>query len=430
MVRKCSSARLSSFYCVTIREIHGARAPPCDTQTKSVKQRVLIVHPVLEGHGGGQAVAAWTIQALRDSTELTLLTKRKVDCDELNSYYGTALKPSDFQIHYVPSIYDRIPALMPFHGDFLKAAFLSRCCKWLIARQPFDVIISTNNEFDFGTKGIQYVHFPWNATPGAANEHKLWNSWPRESDKKRWYQFAGSVALYWGICKWIGGISPERIRRNVTLANSEYTRGLIRGAYEIDSVVVHPPVPGGFPGIPWEQRESSFVALGRQAPEKNWPQAVEILRLVRASGHPVRFTLIGSRDHPETERQLAQLAKQHSDWFTVHTNLLREQTIQIVARHRYGIHCMVREHFGIAVAEFQRAGCIPFVHRSGGPMEIAGFDDRLMFENSAEAAAKISRVLEDEDLQRELAAQANARAALWTIETFMQEIRRQVEEFS
>jgi glycosyltransferase involved in cell wall biosynthesis len=395
-----------------------------------VKKRVLIVHPVLEGHGGGQAVAAWTIQALRDSAELTLLTKRKVDCDELNRYFGTALKPGDFQIHYVPSIYDRIPALMPFHGELLKTAFLSRCCKRLTARRPFDVIISTNNEFDFGTKGIQYVHYPWNASPRASNEHKPWNSWPRNVDKKHWYQFAGSVALYWGICNRIGGISRERIRRNVTLANSEFIRGLIRGAYKIDSVVVHPPVPGGFPGIPWERRESSFVALGRQAPEKNWPQAVEILRLVRASGHPVRFTLIGSPDHPETERKLAQLAMADSDWFTVHTNLPREQMIQIIARHRYGIHAMVDEHFGIAVAEFQRAGCIPFVHRSGGPMEIAGFDDRLMFENSSEAAAKISRVLGNEDLQRELAAQANTRAARYTSETFMQDIRRQVEEFA
>jgi alpha-1,2-mannosyltransferase len=104
--------------------------------------------------------------------------------------------------------------------------------------------------------------------------------------------------------------------------------------------------------------------------------------------------------------------------------------IQIIARHRYGIHAMVDEHFGIAVAEFQRAGCIPFVHRSGGPMEIAGFDDRLMFENSSEAAAKISRVLGNEDLQRELAAQANTRAARYTSETFMQDIRRQVEEFA
>lgn len=395
-----------------------------------MRQKVLLVHPELKSHGGGQAVAAWTIQALCDSTELTLLTKRKFDCDELNRFFGTTLRPGDFQIHYEPPMFERIATLMPFQADLLRTALFARACKWLAARQPFDVIIGTNNEFDFGTKGIQYVHFPWNVGPRATKRHSPWNAWPRDPDAKRWYHFASGVTLYWRICYRIGGISRERIRRNVTLANSEFIRGLIREAYQIDSIVLHPPVPGRFPDVPWELREGSFVALGRQSPEKNWPQAVEILRQVRASGHPVRLTLIGSPDHPETERKLAQLAREHSDWFTVHTNLPREQMARIIARHRYGIHPMVREHFGIAVAELQRAGCIPFVHRSGGPMEIVGFDDRLMFENPSEAASKISRVLESEDLQRELAGQANARAERLTSETFMREIRRQVEEFS
>jgi glycosyltransferase involved in cell wall biosynthesis len=370
-----------------------------------MKKRVLVVHPILQGHGGGQAVSAWTLQALRDSTELTLLTKRKIDYDDLNRYYGTSLKSGDFQIRYAPLIF-----ALPFRGELLSRAFLTRRCRRLLMRQSFDVVISTQNEFDFGTRGIQYVHFPWSAGPRPAS--------------------VGTVALYWRFCNWIGKISRERVTRNVTLTNSEFIRDIIRETYQIDATVVHPPVAGGFPDVPWEQREDSFVGLGRQAPEKNWPQAVAILRKVRESGHPVRFTLIGSPDQPETVQELAQLAQENSDWFTLHTHLPREQLVQIIARHRYGIHPMVGEHFGIAIAELQRAGCIPFVHRSGGPMEIAGFDDRLMFEDTSDAASKISRVLEDDALQSELATQAAIRAKRYTSETFMREMQRQVNDFT
>jgi len=59
-------------------------------------------------------------------------------------------------------------------------------------------------------------------------------------------------------------------------------------------------------------------------------------------------------------------------WVGLLHDLDRTEMAREVASHRFGIHTMENEHFGIAPAEFQRAGCIPFVHRSGGPVEIVG----------------------------------------------------------
>ena len=59
----------------------------------------------------------------------------------------------------------------------------------------------------------------------------------------------------------------------------------------------------------------------------------------------------------------------------------RDEVRALMATHRYGIHGMREEHFGMAPAELARAGCIVWVPRGGGQMEIvgagAGVDVRL-----------------------------------------------------
>ena len=48
-----------------------------------------------------------------------------------------------------------------------------------------------------------------------------------------------------------------------------------------------------------------------------------------------------------------------------------------MASHRYGIHGMREEHFGMAPAEMVRAGVIVWVPRGGGQMEIVGREPAL-----------------------------------------------------
>ena len=52
-----------------------------------------------------------------------------------------------------------------------------------------------------------------------------------------------------------------------------------------------------------------------------------------------------------------------------------------MASHRYGIHGMREEHFGMAPAELARAGAIVWVPRGGGQMEIVGHEPALMFDS-------------------------------------------------
>jgi glycosyltransferase involved in cell wall biosynthesis len=99
-----------------------------------------------------------------------------------------------------------------------------------------------------------------------------------------------------------------------------------------------------------------------------------------------------------------------------------------MTQHRYGIHGMVGEHFGIGVAEMQRAGCIVFAPERGGPAEIVG-DSRVLYASAEDAIEKIDRVLGDSELQADLCAGVAARRDLFTEERFAAGIRRVVLEF-
>jgi glycosyltransferase involved in cell wall biosynthesis len=99
----------------------------------------------------------------------------------------------------------------------------------------------------------------------------------------------------------------------------------------------------------------------------------------------------------------------------------------LVARQRYGMHAFKDEHFGMAVAEMLRAGCIPFVHNSGGPPDIVGHDSRLIYESAEDAAQKIMQVLGDAAAQEDIRQGLALRKNLYSVETFVRAIRAEVE---
>jgi hypothetical protein len=67
------------------------------------RRRVLVAQPYLGTSGGGNVVAAWTLQALREEFQVTLATLGAVDCQGLNQYFGTSLADSDFKIRIAPA---------------------------------------------------------------------------------------------------------------------------------------------------------------------------------------------------------------------------------------------------------------------------------------------------------------------------------------
>ena len=332
------------------------------------RPRLLFVQPSLQPPGGGNGVAAW------------MWLRRIVDAPPL-------------------------PLAM------LRTAVMINSVRRRAAE--YDLAITANNEADFGSVGVQYVHYPW-------------NMFPRPAVDLRWYHFEFLLAPYYRLCVALSGFSADSMRRNITLVNSDWTGRQAWTRYRIASRTVYPPVTMVASSLGWEARSPEFVAIGRIAPEKEMERVIDIMTGVRAQFPAVRLHVVGTTDHTRYYGRIPRRIRA-GDWIQLHEDLPRAELDALIGRVRYGIHGMREEHFGMAPAEMVRAGCIVWVPDGGGQVEIVG-DARLTYGSIEEGVAKITRTLGDADEQARLRAHLATRASLFSTERFMQQVRAAVAE--
>jgi glycosyltransferase involved in cell wall biosynthesis len=295
-----------------------------------------------------------------------------------------------------------------------KNNYLLLKCRRLAAR--FDVIISANNEVDVGRRGIQYIHYPMLSL--------------RPEVDLRWYhRLPFMVDAYRWVSMSLTGFSMERMRRNLSVVNSDFIGAQVRALHGVETVTVHPPIAGSFPAVPWERREDGFVCIGRISPEKRIEQIIDILSKVRDQGLTPHLHIIGTPGDDAYMTFIRACINLHRSWVSLHENLPRQELAQLVSIHRYGIHAMDGEHFGMAVAEMVTAGCIVFAPNSGGPVQILDGDERLLYSSPQDAAEKIGLTMVSCERQKELRDFLAPRSALFSAQRFVNQIRELVERF-
>jgi glycosyltransferase involved in cell wall biosynthesis len=225
------------------------------------------------------------------------------------------------------------------------------------------------------------------------------------------------------------GFSIERMRHNISLVNSDFIGARVRASHGMETVTLFPPIAGTFPAVPWERREDGFVCIGRISPEKRLERIVEILSRVRESGRPLHLHIIGTSKGDAYAASIKTCVDANRSWVTMNENLPREELAQLVARHRYGIHAMDEEHFGMAVAEMVRADCIVFAPNNGGPVQILGGDERLLYSSVQDAAEKIGLTMLRRERQKELRDFLAACSGQFSAEHFVHQFRELVERF-
>jgi glycosyltransferase involved in cell wall biosynthesis len=385
----------------------------------TARPRILVVYSHLIPHGGASGVAAWILEALREDYAVTLLTVEPVDFSLLDNLYGTSLTGPALQVRTMNPVVSRLLALDPDRGSIQKHLYLMRLSKRV--RHQYDLVIGADNEGDFGPPAIQYIHWPF-----------LAHVYPRVRSSCDLPLRQKLACLSKGeIRPWmlVGDYSFDRMKANRTLVNSDWTGRLVKRVYGIDPTTVHPPAPGIFPQIAWEEREEGFVMMGRLDAAKRYDWCLKVLSVVRTKFPQVRMHIVGTAYYEAREYSdlLRTLAQANSSWVTLHETISREELAALAARQRYGMHALKGEHFGMAVAEMVRAGCIPFVHNSGGPPEIVGHDSRLLYDSEQDAAQKIMQVLGDPAAQQDLRRRLALRKNFYSVETFVNAIRAEVE---
>ena len=372
-------------------------------------KRVLFTQFSLQPPGGGNGVAVWMLEALKGSCDITVLVSEKPDLDSINRYFGTSLEFADFKVILATGWFHQAISKLPMPLAMLKAYYLYWQCR-RVANQ-YDIAITADNEADMGPCGIQYVHFP--------------RFYPhRPAVDLKWYHwFSVLLWMYYRIPHWLSGFSSQRMRQNLTLVNSAYTGRIFRAVHGTPTIILYPPAIGEFVEVPWEQRETGFISVGRISPEKRFECTIDILSRVRAAGFDVHLHLVGVPDDDAYTDFIRSLVHANAGWVFLHENLPRAQLLDLISTHRYGLHSMRDEPFGMAVAELLCGGCVPFVYNGGGQVEIVDHDPKVIYNSAEDAANKIIQTLREPQLQMQLRERLAQRKELFSTRRFVDRIR-------
>jgi glycosyltransferase involved in cell wall biosynthesis len=243
------------------------------------------------------------------------------------------------------------------------------------------------------------------------------------------YAPAGSSALrrlYLALGRAIAGNSRrEPAAHDLFVANSRWNAEISSEFCKREPAVICPAVPGALASVPWEERDSAFVCLGRIAPEKQVERAIRIIEQVRQAGHPVRLHLIGGSDDGCYAQEIRALCEARAEWIEQHGALYGERKFELLSGCRYGISSCECEAFGIATAEMMKAGLIPFVPRTGGQSEVVQ-QEALVYGGVQEAVLKIRTVLNAESRQADLQTAMLSRGEEFRPEAFCRAVQELV----
>jgi glycosyltransferase involved in cell wall biosynthesis len=380
-------------------------------------KRVLLVQPSMQPPGGGNGVAAWILQALVPEHQVTVLSWQPVEIDPINRFFGTHLRPGDFETIEVPRSWRALADHLPTPSTLIKLSLLMRYTRRV--SPGFDVLFGVYNETDYGRRGIQYIHYPTYLRP-------------RPMVDLRWYHPPqAGLNLYYELADRIADFSLDRLKANLTLVNSDWTGEHVATFLGIATRTLYPPVVDPAPPVPWERRRNGFLAVGRISPEKEFERVMKILARVRLHAPDLTLTIIGTSDRHARRymRSLTSLAESLGSWIEFRDNTTRDELRALMASHRYGIHGMREEHFGMAPAEMARAGMIIWVPRGGGQTEIVGREPLLMYESDDEALRRILRTLVNPVEQKRLRTLLAETSEKFSTAHFIEQVRAIVNEF-
>lgn len=360
-----------------------------------MKKKIAILHPSF-GWGGAEAVCVWVIDALLDKFDIDLIvTEKNVTIYKINKFYETNFSDHDFNI---------INIFFPIRGYLLQSHLAQRYFKNNIKK--YDFAISTNNEMDFGKKGIQYIHYPILEKKKKNILKKSYNKFVITLSK---YQFKG-------------------MQNNLTLTNSLWTKRQIKRIYNLESKVLYPSLVDKLPFTNRKEKQEGFVCIGRITPAKELEKVIEILSKVKKIFPSITLDIIGYIEDKKYFKKIENVINDKSDWIKIKSNLSHKEIKESIIKFKYGIHGMKNEHFGIVILEMIKAGIIPFVANDGGQVEIVD-EENLIYRDKEDAVKKIEKVLENNLLQKKILTKLQEQDKKFSKEVFTKQIKEIVNNF-
>lgn len=370
---------------------------------------ICIFNPVFR-RGGSDLVMMNIIESLQQDHNVSILSFGKVDIAGLNEYFGTAVKDIDEVETGV--VLSNIPPLMEglkrvtgsWFGSF-HVAVTSKRIETIVSN--YDLVVSSG-ELPIDHPKIQYVHYP--------------RYYTHEVDSRI------AETVYQKLSNFIGRFGKPNINDGDLITNSCWTKSITDSIYSSNCEVVYPPITvEDFEQIDWEDQEEGIVSIGRIDRSKRISDIIEIVDQLVDNGHEIHHHIVGPASDDKYAKRINKMVATRP-YVHLEGEVSRQRMIDLINSHKYGLHGMRNEHFGIAIAEMLAGKTIPMVPNGGGQTEIVKEMDSLTYDNQGQAVKNFERIINNTDMQLNLLRDLSDVEARFGKERFHKEFRNIVSK--
>lgn len=380
--------------------------------------RIAVVHHSLNPAGGAERLCLAAIEALKThGHQVSLVTVERTRWTLLENKFGQTIMP-DKEIYITSQLLSQklksVPIALTYFLTYAMQLLLNR------SKNKHDLTINTFGDVISSIADITYIHFPLTAA-------LKFSQVPAFTYTSTWRLLSPPYNLAMSTCD---KIAPS----NLLLTNSKFMQEIVKASLHRIPIVVYPPVDTEtFSRYSEAQKDDSLVAVvASYAPKRHLEQVPLIAKYAKNA----RFVVIGKTDEysAPTLKNLKDLITTLGveDRVILLQNVPFEELLGVLSKAKVYLHVMPYDHFGISVVEAMASGCVPVVHRSGGPWTDILEEEQgtygFSYLNAIEAANQIGDLILDENLRSTIAAKASYRAKKFDKPVFMRKLVEVVEK--
>ena len=388
-----------------------------------MKTKVLIYHKQLTSLlGGGTFQPLKFIAELQKTCEVTLALNGDTDISAVAAMAGVEIDTKALKVVRLDGHNKAI-----LKREWLASLLRMRRLKSLA--KDADVCISTANIMDFGKSAHHFVYLLSQFGGAAFYDYLMGRG--RGFGPRRLLRRAGT-AFYENIVKPLFGVRPlKKIvadRRERIYPTSAYVEGILRGYFgDFNSKIFYPPTTFEFNDKSVVRDPLLAIYVGRIFPPKKLTDIIGFVDKAReTTGKDIKLHIAGKlADIPYT-KILEKMASERP-WLKLVGPVYGTDKEKFMLSATFALHAERDEAFGIAIAEYLKAGLIPVIPNEGGPKEIVA-DKSLEFATNDEAAKILARLVDDAAFREECLAKAKERAKSFTLNAYEERQRNVLSE--
>lgn len=376
---------------------------------------IAVAHLSLNFRGGEERLCLSFVEALKLSNHrVTLFTIEKTDWHSLFETFGNIMEPDEEICPTSATIHDglsRSSTVALTYAKYLAGLLM------LKSSRKYDLVINTYGDLFNTIADVAYVHFPITATVNYAQT-------PAFVSPLKWMIYCQAYALMAAILK--------RVRPSFLLTNSRFTQQVVRKYLKRNAMVLYPPVDVHAYAEKRVKQDHYVISVSKFTPKRQLYRIPLIAKRTRDAN----FIVVGEADKysSKTIENLRILISKCNveDRVTLRINVPRPTLIKLLGEAKAYLHVMPSDHFGISIVEAMSAGCIPIVHRSGGPwLDI--LDQRqgrigFSYDTLEEAAKLIDYIMATEGVRLKLSSAAEKSALRFDKSVFQENLNEIVNK--